>query len=279
MNQSRLLAFVHIEKAAGTTLIHILRHNFFLQYLDVRPYSKESHGIFTASDLNIARKMVPRLRCISGHAVKPFSDLESCGIDIKYITLMRKPVDRYISQFKYWTDKLGKKLTFEQFLAHEKSWNFQTKKISGSEDVELAKSILAERFLLVGTVERFEEFLFLLRKRLEPTPFDARHRRKNLSRRNAQSGEFYQKYAVEIEARNTLDQALYDFAEATLFPRYVAEYGNNFQRDFDQFESSLELSDEPMLRRRIDYIFRKLYVEPVGGVVRIIHGLPAVGSY
>lgn len=274
-----LLAFVHIEKAAGTTLIHILRHNFFMRYLDVRPYSVNSAKLFTAGDLRVSRRMLPGVRCISGHAVRPVADLESSGEDIKYITVLRSPVERYLSQFKYWTDRMGTRLTFEQFLAHEPAWNFQTKKIAGNDDVDLAKRLIEERFLLVGTVERFNEFLFLLKKKLEPMPFDVRYSQKNLAKRDGMVDELYATYGDEIEARNMLDTELYNYLENSLLPRFVNEYGEGFQSNYEQFELDLALGNEPMLRRRVDYVFRKCYVEPVGGLIRILHGLPAKGSY
>lgn len=176
-------------------------------------------------------------------------------------------------------DRMGKHISFEQFLCHEPAWNFQTKKISGSEDVELAKKILDEKFFLVGTVERFGEFLFLLEKKLAPMPFDIRHSQKNLARRDGRVHELYAKYGNEIETRNELDRELYSYVETSLLPRYEAEYGKSYERDYEQFESNLVTTAEPLLRRRIDYVFRKCYVEPVGGLIRIINGLPAAGSY
>jgi hypothetical protein len=66
--KNKITAFVHIEKAAGTTLNHILRHNFFLRYIDVRPFFKESKGLFLSKDLEVARRVLPGLSCISGHS-------------------------------------------------------------------------------------------------------------------------------------------------------------------------------------------------------------------
>jgi hypothetical protein len=278
-NPPWILAFVHIEKAAGTTLIHILRHNYFMRYLDVRPYSMQSGKIFTAWDLVISRRMLPGLRCIGGHAVRPVADLESAGVTVRYISVFRRPVDRYLSQYKYWTDRMGNRLSFEKFLAHEPAWNFQTRKIAGNDDIESAKRLIDEKFLLVGIVERFDEFLFLLKKKLEPMPFDVRYTRKNLARRDGMVDDLYARYGDEIEARNRLDTELYRHVEEYILPRFESEYGEAFQYDFGRFQSDLATAREPVLRRRLDYIFRKSYVEPVGNLIRMLNGLPASGSY
>jgi hypothetical protein len=55
------VVFVHIEKAAGTTFIHTLRRNYFLRYLDVRPFSPASNSIFTARDLELSLRVNPWL--------------------------------------------------------------------------------------------------------------------------------------------------------------------------------------------------------------------------
>ena len=276
---SQLLAFVHVEKAAGTSFIHILRHNFFMRYLDVRPFDKASRRVFRPSDLRLSLRVLPGLSCIAGHSVKPFAGLEAVVPDIRYITILRNPTERYVSQYQYWVDRLGKNLTFEEFLRTPAVENLQTKKFSETGDIDEAMKVLSERLLLVGLVEEFDRFLVLLRKKLLPMDFDPRYRRKNLAGNKVTTGHLLERFKDKIEERNILDNRLYDYARRELFPRYVEEYGDRFELDVSEFERTNTLTPPPMRKRYADYAFRKLYLQPVTGAIRRSHGMPARGSY
>lgn len=274
-----MLAFVHIEKAAGTTFIHILRHNFLLKYLDARPFSWKSQGLFLARDLQIARRIVPGLCCIAGHAVKPYSDLRSHDRRIKYITIFRDPCKRYVSQYQYWVDRMGKKLSFEEFLELDETRNFQVRKIAGSEDLNKAVSILENEMLLVGFVERYDEFLVLLQDKLEGESFDPRYRRLNEGRGSVSAEEILNKYRNQIENVNGMDLELYNFALKNIYPRQVDEFHDDLQRRLQEFQEYNAKTGPVMWPRYTDFVFRKGYLEPVTGGLRLMNGLPYRGSY
>lgn len=130
----KLLAFVHIEKSAGTTLKSILRRHYGIGYCDVRTLSKKSKKTFNSSDLKVFLRLNPFITCVSGHSVKPWSDLETIQRTVEYITVLRDPVQRYISYYTYGTYGGGPVRTpwpfsFEQYMEKPKHLNFQTRKI------------------------------------------------------------------------------------------------------------------------------------------------------
>jgi len=276
---NKLLAFVHIEKAAGTTFIHILRHNFFLQYMDVRPFFKNSKGLFTHRDFNIAKKMIPSLRCISGHAVTPFSGLEKSCTEIEYITIMRDPVKRYLSQYQHWVEKKKLDYDFEDFLELEDLKNFQTKKYVGTDNLEEAKQLLSKQFKLVGYVEAFDQFLVLLSNYFSDINFDASYRRQNPAHNKISVKALEEKYRERIEENNKVDIALYEFVKNELFPSYIENYGSSFDADVTQFISNNKAFEPPKLKRWIDYLLRKSFITPASGLIRLLNGKPFMGSY
>lgn len=290
----RLLAFVHIEKAAGTTLYHILRRNFFLRHLEVRPFSRESDKIFRASDLKRSFCLNPSLCSIGGHSVKPFSDLETIVKKIDYITLLREPRSRYVSHYFYRMSMTKTYFPFKEFLDDNEELDFQTTSLSSgnfrgigsasSADLERAKKLLNEKFLLVGIVEKFDEFLVQLRRLLRPKRFDLRYSRQNVSRVVNRLGNetpmgILTTYKDEISERNQLDLELYEYVVSSLLPRQRAEYGSSLNSDVDEFQQALCDSRPGMLRLYLDYAVRHCYYDFLIGVQRLRHGLPYSGTY
>ena len=278
---TKLLAFVHIEKAAGTTLNHILRRNFFPGYMDVRPFSTKSNRRFTARDLRKALAINPFLRCISGHSVSPVEDLGEGRRNIDYITLLRNPVKRYFSCFYYRVRILGRENAFEHYLQSEDMANFQTKKIAGCANVDLAKEILKERFLLVGIAEEFNPFLLLLQHKLRPRPFDPLYIRQNVTAQRFQTEmpkATDDEKAAAVE-KNQLDMELFDFVRSHILPRQRREYGSMYDNNLEKLKRQVATQRPRMLKSYADYAIRKLYDDPLIGVLRVCARLPYKGSY
>jgi len=270
-----LVAFVHIEKAAGTTLIHILRHVFCGAYIDARPLRRESCGVFTSSDLRAVRKILPALRCIAGHSVVPHSDL----LCVNYITLLRDPVKRYLSHYQHWVERKGRQMPFEAFLELDEMRNFQTKKIAGSDDVDKAKAILRDRFSLVGFVETFDSFLVLLAALTDLPSHLFQYVEENRALNTIVRKPDYDCYMPAILQNNAHDLDLYSYVKEVLFPSYIVRHGRGFQSELESFVSGNISRGGKSQRHLLDYILRKLYLEPITGGLRAVRGLPYRGSY
>ncbi|WP_320041118.1 sulfotransferase family 2 domain-containing protein [uncultured Desulfobacter sp.] len=278
MKDKTVFAFVHIEKAAGTTLNHILRNNFFPNYIDVRPLKNESTRIFKNDDLNVYMKINPCLKCISGHSIIP-ENLFVDNIKIKYFTVLRNPVHRYVSQFLHLVKIKSIKNDFEFFLSHSHFNNYQTKKIAGKEDLDSAKSILSNKMIEVGAVEEFDSFLLRLKKSLHPIKFDPTYTKKNITGSNAAKASLFDEYENEILHRNELDIKLYNYVLNQLIPERNNQYGQTvLKTDLERFRRD-NVHTKTHVKNYADYIIRKVYYEPITGLIRKKSGMPAKGSY
>lgn len=263
------VGFVHIEKAAGTTFIHALRRNYFLRYLDVRPYSSASNSIFTARDLELSLRVNPWLRAFGGHSVRPFGDLCETFPNIRFVTILREPARRYISQYLYGNAILKLNLSFEDFLADGRTHDFQTRKIAGEADSERAIDILRTRFLAVGLVENLNQFIATLTIKLRPERFHGAYEARNVGRYSKEEAELLDTYGAAIEEVNQVDEALY---------RHV----QRMVRASEHFASRLHIPPLSALDRVkyfLDGAVRKAYYEPVTGLMRLRNGVSMKGSY
>lgn len=272
----KILAFVHINKAAGTTLTHVLRINFFMRHVDVQALSKPFEGVFEPVDMKKIIIINPFVRSIAGHAVKPFSDLSDAYPAIRYITLLRDPIQRTISHYQYSIEKHRANFSFDDYLEMPASLNRQTQAIAGSEDISLAKKIILRRFLLVGIVEKFDEFLILLKKKLEPSKFRAGYKMQNVAKIGspvrADINQQFDRYHQKIIERNLLDIELYNYIKNEVLPKERKAYGSTFEHDVAQFKK-LERGYAYNLLIYLDYVCRKCYYKPAFTLIRKVNRL------
>lgn len=264
--EKNILAFVHINKAAGTTLTHILRLNFFLKHFDVPSFMSSSDGVFQKDGMKKILRINPFIRSIAGHRIRSYSNISDLYQDVRYITLLRDPVRRTISHYQYNVEKQGANLSFDEYLTHDASFNRQTRIVAGTADLNLAKEMLKENFFLVGIVEEFDEFLIHLKKKLLPFQLKINYRLQNVSKKNSAIRKNIDKeidqYYKKIVNRNKLDLELYNYVKNNLLPEEKRIYGPKFDFEVDRQKKIKKKYPRAMLRY-IDYIFRKCYIRPM----------------
>ncbi len=271
--KKKILAFLHINKAAGTTLTHILRMNFFLQHFDVQQLFNSSSEVFQNKDLNKILRINPFIKSIAGHNIRVFSDLSDSFFDIRYITLLRDPLKRTISHYNYNVKKHGSKLNFYEYLQHSASYNRQTQIIAGSDNLDLAKHYIKNKYFLVGIVEEFDEFLVLLQKKLLPKNFRCNYKLQNvgentsLLRSNIKMK--FGEYEDLIIKRNLLDLELYKYVKEKILPFEKDTYGASFNFHVRRLKEQEKKYQRPILRY-IDYVFRKFYYQPLVKMLNVI---------
>jgi hypothetical protein len=175
-----LLVFIHIPKTAGTTLGKLLR----LHYGDAFGRVNTS-GAWSAEELRDrvrAASAKPGVRVLQGHI--PFGMQAVLPDDAQYVTVLRDPVERVLSQYHHLVTRTGKwthahlpppspELDLSECIGPCSyiSDNLQTRMLCGMGSrieplpegaLEQAKRNLRHRFAWVGTTERFDEFLGLL---------------------------------------------------------------------------------------------------------------------
>ncbi len=297
-----MLAFVHIEKTAGRTFRSILRRNFGVGYCDVRPLFPARHKQFDSAsqeiynrivlgdghpsqfgpgDLRMYKRLAPWVRCIAGHSVRSCLGLERVSPELRYVATFREPISRYLSHYTYGKRSAARSpftFSFEEYLEKQNFSNFQTKKIAGTENLEAAKAILNSRFLLVGDMNTFDEFLVLLRQKFGGKRFNIDYRSINV--RRPENSDGFVKFAERVRQNNSVDIELYEYVVNTILPRQRAEYGPGLQESLALFKKE-KASKYPAesFRSVIQKIAARLYYDPAAGIIRKAYGLPWEGEY
>ena len=146
--------FLHIEKAAGSTMHDIMYSNFFPYYVaSPARYRKgvDNHRMHVAP-VQLAALMRPGVRAAGGHPLRCFGDYAAHGLNPLFFTFLRDPVARYLSHYFYQREVMGIGWSFEDFLVDPYFSNFMCKKIAGVGDGRAAIANAEERQVFLGRV-------------------------------------------------------------------------------------------------------------------------------
>lgn len=214
-----MLAFVHIEKCGGTTLARTFRRYFGCDHFDIIPRDPEAM-LACHDDLRHVLSLRSSTRSVAGHPVRVQCQFEEVVPDIAYVTLLRDPIKRYVSDYRHFVEVLNHPADFERWLDREDRHNFQTRAIAGVDDADAAIEILRERFDLVGTVENYGLFVDNLAQLLRCDTSDLWYRVENRAndRRRSQPLPDLDKYYDRIAHNNRHDKKVYEYVLGTLAP-------------------------------------------------------------
>jgi hypothetical protein len=231
-----ILAFIHIEKAAGITINRILRRSFGVHHCDVEPWSKTA-DIFSASDLTLLQKLYPNLKSIAGHRVKPYSDL---GDNVRYFTFLREPIARCASHYQYQIQRMRKQISFDEWISDEQYHNFQTKKIVVNADLGNAIALVEQLPIFMGLIERFDESIIMLQRWVGGGQLDVAYRKENVAHDASIKNQLVQSLSTraKLEQANDIDLQLYQYVEKTLYPKQKEQHGDSLEVDMVFFQSA-----------------------------------------
>ena len=226
------LVFLHLPKTGGTTLATSLRWNYPVS----QTVRADIFGKPDAIEQTFARDRMAHVRLLYGHV--PYGVHRRIPRACRYVTIVREPVARVVSAYKYVLANKAHRLNemmvqgnvgLEEYV--ERFWvgqqvSRQTRQLCDRADGPLDQGALEEAqrnlsdFLVVGLTERFAESFVLIRRALAL-------RRPFYITRNVGRTIEVSDYAVElIRRREEFDVALHSFAQE-VFERQIAREGRS----------------------------------------------------
>lgn len=230
---SAVTMFVHIPKTAGTTFNSVLSYQYGHRRSLWIPWD---HVCVQDTLCRLGDEDRARLTLVRGHV--PFGWHEHINRPVRYITMLRHPVDRVVSLYYYFKQgpdchehRLAKSCgSVEEFVASEATLqvdNDQVRRLSGralgfgevtSEALRAAITHVTH-FACVGLTERFDESILLMARALDWW-WPVFYLSSNITRKRPSLTEISSSTRSLIEKYNEHDLALYEHCvkqfEATL---------------------------------------------------------------
>jgi Sulfotransferase family len=249
-----IVVFIHIPKTAGTTLHLVIERQYNPKNI-ISIHTPEENAETVSRFQNSSTVPKQKIKVIKGHTFGGWHQLLSqpCA----YFTLLRDPVERFISNYFFLLKKeghpLGQKLveqqvTIEDFVCWSGEDNYQTRFLAKNinevnldikknectrETLEQAKKNLKDNFAVVGTVEEFDKTLMLLKKTFGWN--NVFYKVKNQNKQRLSKSSISQETLNLIKEKNQFDLELYQYATQILHT-LVKDQDNSFIKKVEDFQ-------------------------------------------
>ncbi|MPY86457.1 MAG: hypothetical protein GEU99_00870 [Luteitalea sp.] len=208
-----VLLFLHIERSAGTAVHRFLAAHLSGYYV-ARPWvpifsNEPEFGMGTREFRALLR--TPGLHGLGGHTLRPWL-VASVPCYPSWMTILRFPLDRYLSHFQYQRESARCAWSLEDFARDRRTWDWQVVRLAGYRSTEEAWRRL-QAFDAVGFDEGLGRFMEALVQHYG-LPLLTSLGRTNAVRSRVEWADLGSRERRLVEAANTRDLELWERARA-----------------------------------------------------------------
>ena len=238
MNQQPIFGFPHVSKTGGTTILTMLRSTFGTAHCDVESLKGKRGHSFSPEDLKQLLKVYPHLRSVSGHAFRPFEDCESVR-PIRYFAMFREPISRCISEYQHQIEMRGKDWSFDHYIRHV-GFNNQTRFICGEADAEKAITMIKDKNIVCGLLERFDESLIIFDRLVFDGALNCSYSIKKAAKKNIIRDKLLndEKTFALIKENNAEDLKLFQYVKSIKYPQQKESCRDTLEDDLLNFQKT-----------------------------------------
>ena len=206
------------------------------KYKPAQRVKKGGEYLYGKKDLQKSMRMHSDIECLYGHTLLPTSKFGLFRDEMKWFTVLREPVSRFLSHYQYGNPGPNPP-SLHEWIKNRKSpiKDLQVLYLAGEYDLEKAKNVLVDQIDVVGITKELKKSMLIVNEELADgklhLELPKRDNKSSEKKDRVESGNVRKKienniedYRGVINEYNELDVELYRFAKDKIWSRQIEKY-------------------------------------------------------
>ena len=269
----KIIAFSQVTRCGGVTINALLQSYYGLKHFDLVGEHLNNQMTYNEKDLLFDIKIHPFASSFAGHFSSHLNIDNISKINNKkvlFYTMLRNPIDRVFSKYRFQVNRYNLPNDFNAWYQKYHIPNGMINHFTGSDNLELAKVMLTNKYDAVGILEKFDESLLIFKKKLSLKGMDLNYEVKNdtLKLKSDEKKIIEENYRDMVTSSNSKDIKLYNYILNTIWKEQVNDYGSekmksDLVKEFSPKNYSFNKRISAYLNLKINKAYHHFFYKPI----------------
>jgi hypothetical protein len=192
---------------------------------------------------------------------------------VLFYTMLRNPIDRVFSKYRFQVNRYNLPNDFNAWYHKYHIPNGMINHFVGSDNLELAKETLTNKYKAVGILEYFDESLLIFKKKLLLDGMNLNYNIKNdtVKLKSDKQKKIEDNHRDMVISDNIKDLKLYEYVLNTIWKQQVEDYGldklkSDLVKEFSPNNYSLINQISSNLKLKLNKTYHHFFYKPVSNL-------------
>lgn len=272
----KIIAFSQVTRCGGVTINSLLQSYYGLKHFDLVGEFLNNEMTYNEKDLLFDMKIHPFACSFSGHFSSHLNIDNISKINNKkvlFYTMLRNPIDRVFSKYRFQINRYNLPNDFNAWYQKYHIPNGMINHFVGSDNLELAKETLTNKYKAVGILENFDESLLIFKRKLLLDGMNLNYNIKNdtVKLKSDKQKKIEDNHRDMVISGNIKDLKLYEYVVDTIWKQQVKDYGidklkSDLVKEFSPNNDSLINQVSSNLKLKLNKTYHHFFYKPVSNL-------------
>lgn len=269
----KIIAFSQVTRCGGVTINALLQRFFGLKHFDLVGEFQNNQMTYNKDDLLFDMKIHPFAVSFAGH-FSSFLNIDNIKTinnkNLMFYTMLRDPIDRVFSKYRFQVNRYNLPNDFNAWYKKYHIPNGMINHFIGSDNLELAKETLTNKYEAVGILEKFDESLLIFKKKLLLKGMDLNYEVKNhtLKLKSDEQKIIEENHTDMVISSNYKDIKLYKYVLNNIWKEQVNDFGLekmklDLVKEFNPKKYSINERISAYLKLKTNKAYHHFFYKPV----------------